>query len=304
MLLALRIEVDHLAALRTLPALAALLQEHGADASFFVSLGPDRSGLRSQPVFGVGSHRQQQRLNRRLAGPHGLARFYGRGLPAPELGKRGIDAIKVLQQIGYELGMGAGDAAGWIRDLPTQAQDWAEQVLKRSHYSFEDLLGTAPTSMALPGWRCNRAALRTAQRLGLCYSSDTRGSHPYLPVVDGEPVRVVQLPTTLPTLGELGGRAGAEDQAVIATLLAAAGNGASSHVFTVQAGRDTGKALPLLGQVFAAWRAAGMELVSLRRLYESLDATQLPRHAVEQQPWAGYARNLAVQGAAFPGKMA
>ena len=51
--------------------------------------------------------------------------------------------------------------------------------------------------------------LRTAaevKALGFRYASDTRGTHPFIPVVRAEIVGCPQFPTTLPTLDELIGR--------------------------------------------------------------------------------------------------
>src|SRR3546814_13802247 len=53
------------------------------------------------------------------------------------------------------------------------------------------------------GWQMNVHAYRLTQRLGFRYCSDTRGSHPFLPVYNAEIVACPQLPTTLPALDEL-----------------------------------------------------------------------------------------------------
>ena len=51
----------------------------------------------------------------------------------------------------------------------------------------------------------NPHALRLTQRLGYRWSSDCRGTHPFMPVWNGEVVHCPQLPTTLPTIDELVG---------------------------------------------------------------------------------------------------
>jgi hypothetical protein len=48
----------------------------------------------------------------------------------------------------------------------------------------------------------NREAFRLTQRMGFVYASDTRGTHPFLPVIKAEIVACPQYPTTLPTLDE------------------------------------------------------------------------------------------------------
>ncbi|QDQ25248.1 polysaccharide deacetylase family protein [Chitinimonas arctica] len=303
MLLALRIEVDSLAAARDItPRLLGLLRDHDAKASFFFAMGPDRSGRTGGPLFEVGESRQQIRLNRQLNGPRGAARWYGSLIPAPELVKHAADAIRAVRDAGFETGLRGWDRVNWIKCIAGAEASWVRGELEAACHAYEAVLGEAPHAIALPGWRVNRAALRLEQQLGLHYASDTRGKHPFLPVIEGEPVRVLQLPTTLPTLSELIGAGNRDGTAAVDDLLAMTERiPLTGHVFTIQAHGDGGKRLPLLQRLLAGWREQGLELASLQRLSEILDPAKLPWHTVELRAWPGHGGLLALQGEAFPG---
>ena len=58
------------------------------------------------------------------------------------------------------------------------------------------------------------------QRLGFDYCSDTRGTHPFIPMWNAEIIACPQLPTTLPTLDELIGVGGITPDNVAQHLLA------------------------------------------------------------------------------------
>jgi hypothetical protein len=145
----------------------------------------------------------------------------------------------------------------------------------------------------------NRHAFRLTQRLGFDYASDTRGHAPFVPVVEAELVACPQVPTTLPTLGELVG-AGARHDTVHEQILAATATPARTpHVFTLVAERDAGRDLPACDRLLEAWRALGWDIVPLRALAQNLDSKSLAHHVVTAAPDPGGRGTVAVQGGAF-----
>jgi peptidoglycan/xylan/chitin deacetylase (PgdA/CDA1 family) len=146
----------------------------------------------------------------------------------------------------------------------------------------------------------NAHALRLTQRLGFAYCSDSRGTRPFVPVQSAEIVLCPQLPTTLPTLDELIGRDGTTVDNVHEHLLALTAHPASdSHVYTLHAELEGRKLSPVLERLLEGWRAQGYELVSLRGLFESLDAGKLPRHEMVRGEIAGRSGTLMLQGPEF-----
>ena len=149
---------------------------------------------------------------------------------------------------------------------------------------------------AAAGWQTNRHALRLTQRLGLDYSSDTRGTHPFTPTWNAEIVACPQLPTTLPTLDEIINRNGITLENVAQHMLQLTANPLpSGHVFTLHAELEGGKWMPVFEQLLVGWKEQGYELVSLRQYLENLESS-LPRHEVVLREVDGRVGTLAVQG--------
>jgi undecaprenyl phosphate-alpha-L-ara4FN deformylase len=138
--------------------------------------------------------------------------------------------------------------------------------------------------------------LRLTQQLGFDYSSDTRGTHPFIPTVNAEIVACPQLPTTLPTLDEIMNRDGITTENVAQHLLKLTENSpASGHVYTLHAELEGGKWLPIFEQLLQGWQAQGYELVSMRQYLAGLAGT-LPRHEMVMREVDGRVGTLAVQG--------
>jgi peptidoglycan/xylan/chitin deacetylase (PgdA/CDA1 family) len=177
---------------------------------------------------------------------------------------------------------------------------WTEVALRRACATFESVFGEPPRTHAAPGWQMNRHAFRLTQRLGFDYASDTRGSAPFVPVVEAELVACPQVPTTLPTLRELVGRDGARRGDVHERILAAtAAPAGANHVFTLVAERDAGRYLPACDRLLAGWRALGWEIVPLHALAQNLEPKALAHHVVTVEPAPDGRGTIAVQGHAF-----
>ncbi|PHV13134.1 polysaccharide deacetylase family protein [Chitinimonas sp. BJB300] len=303
MLLAIRVEVDSLAAARdALPPFLDALTRLNASASFFINIGPDYAGKTRSKLFRIGENKQQVRNNLSLAGPHGLARLYGYLLPAPQLVSKAASQLLAIKTAGFETGLLAWDRVKWVQGIANADEAWVHTELQAGCDAIESLFGERPQGLALPRWGSSRVAMRLAQRLGFVYLSASRGTHPYLAVTDGEPVNLPQLPTSLPTLSELIGLAGRDEQGAADYLLHLTANiPPIGHVFNISLSADGGKRLPLLQQLFTAWREQGYELASLQQLHQHTHNHILPWHSTQQQSWPAYQGLLTTQGPAFPG---
>ena len=160
---------------------------------------------------------------------------------------------------------------------------------------YADIFGEFPHAHAAAGWQINRHALRLMQRFGFKYSSDTRGTHPFLPICDAEIIGCPQLPTTLPTLDELMNRDGITPENVAAHILKLTEVAPETgHVYTLHAELEGGKWLPIFEQLLKGWQAQGYELVSMQQYLEGLDVAALPRHEVLMRGVEGRVGDLAV----------
>lgn len=277
------------------PRLVDALRQAQAQATFCFNLGPDRSGRR------LGFLLASSRKGASALGRHGLAAlFYGTLLPAPDLGRRCADILRGVRDAGFDAGVLGWDAAGWRRNAATADPAWTERQMQRALARYEKIFGEAPKLHAAAGWQMNPHALRLTQRLGYGYASDTRGSHPYIPVWNAEVVLCPQLPTTLPTLDELLDRDGCDVGNVHERLLALTAEAPpTGHVFTVQADLEGQALLPAFLKLLEGWKSQGYELVSLGGMLESVDASRLPRHEVIRDKVAGRPSSIMLQGPEF-----
>jgi hypothetical protein len=162
-----------------------------------------------------------------------------------------------------------------------------------------DVFGRPPHVHGAAGWQLNAFVPGLEEELGFRYASDARGTGPFTPVVNGIPVAVAQLPTTLPTLDELIGRedlGGIDPVDHLLKLTAAEPD--RDHVFTLHAELEGGAYLGSLGRLLRAWRAAGKRVTDLATYVDGLDLQHLPRCRIVAGTVAGRSGTLASQSAA------
>ncbi len=278
------------------PRLVEALRQAQAQASFCFNLGPDCSG-RLLPSLLAAS-----RAGVSAPGRYGFSTlFYGTLLPAPDLGRRCADILRGVRNAGFDTGVQGWDGAAWQRGAEKAAPAWSERQMHYAAARYEDLFGEAPRLHAAAGWQLNPHALRLTQRLGYGFASDTRGSRPFIPVWNAEVVLCPQLPTTRPTPDELLGRDGCDIDNLPDRLLALTAQvPATGHVFSLEAGLGLAL-LPVVEKLLEGWQRQGYEVVSLGRLFESIDASRLPRHELVRGTVPGRRSRLVLQGAEFPG---
>ncbi|MBP8215175.1 MAG: polysaccharide deacetylase family protein [Propionivibrio sp.] len=286
--IALKIDVDtYKGTLHGVPALIELLQRYDAGATFFFSLGPDQSGCETRTT----SLSRYYDLRTRL---------YGRIFPSPNIGVRCAEIMQQVGSAGFEVGIHAWNRVLWEKSIQQAENPWVEGEIAKACIRFEELFGGVPRVHAAAGWRMNRHALRLTQRLGFSYASDCRGSHPFIPVIDGEIIGCPQIPTTLPTLDELLVLEPkySVDQAVdrIAQLSRAI---SGDHVFTLRAELEGMKFIEAFERLLATWKSNNQLLVPLRDIRTEIDPGRLPRHTVSMEDTPGRKGARLTQGNAF-----
>ena len=295
--LVLKIDVDTYRGTREgVPRLVEALQRHNAQATFFFSLGPDHTGRAIKRVFRPGFLGKVSRTS--VVEHYGIKTLlYGTLLPAPDIGKKCADILRMVRVAGFEVGIHCYDHIRWQDYVANKDAEWTRQELQRAVDRYTEIFGEAPHAHAAAGWQMNRHALRLMQRFGFKYSSDTRGTHPFIPTVNAEIIACPQLPTTLPTLDELMNRDGITLENIAQHILQLTANPpATGHVYTLHAELEGGKWLPIFEQLLQGWQAQGYELVSLQQYLRGLDVAALPRHEVVMREVEGRIGTLAVQG--------
>jgi undecaprenyl phosphate-alpha-L-ara4FN deformylase len=226
--------------------------------------------------------------------------MYGTLLPGPNIGRSCADILRSVSDAGHEVGIHCWDHVKWQDGVEVADPAWTEREMGRACDRYTKIFGMAAKTHGAAGWQMNAHALRMTQRLGFDYASDTRGSHPFMPVVNAEVISCPQLPTTLPTLDELIGRDGNNAENVHECLLElTAAPPQHGHVFTLHAELEGMKLLPILERLLQGWRDQGYQLTSTRALFAGLDLARLPRHEVIRGELPGRAGTLMLQGEEF-----
>jgi hypothetical protein len=301
MFLALKIDVDtYRGTLQGVPRLVEILRNHGADATFLFSLGRDHTGRAIKRAFRPGFMKKVSRTS--VLSHYGLKTLlYGTLLPGPDIGRGCADIMRGVRDAGFEVGIHCWDHVKWQDGVVGADMAWTEREMKLACNQFANVFRDQAKVHGSAGWQMNRHALRMTQRLGFSYASDSRGTHPFMPVWDAEVVQCPQLPTTLPTLDELIGVDAIGEGNVHEHLLELTRNPpATGHVYTLHAELEGMKLSETFEKLLIGWKQQGYELVSMQKIWATLDPDQLPRHEVSLGEIPGRAGTLLVQGPAFP----
>ena len=202
--IALKVDVNTYAGTRDgVPRLLDIFQKTGIQATFFFSMGPDNSGKAIRRIF---THRGYLRKMLKKDTPK-LYSFktmlYGILLPPPMIASSFPYILKSTEHMGHEVGIHGWDHVKWHDLLPWIPKNMVAMELGRACAVYEDILGHRARSTAAPGWAISEDSLEIQDAMYLTYCSDTRGTAPFYPVIDGRRFNTLQIPTTLPTMDEL-----------------------------------------------------------------------------------------------------
>lgn len=278
-MIALKVDVDTLrGTVEGVPRLLAAFAETQAQATFLFSLGPDHTGWALRRVFRRGFLSKVQRTS--VVKHYGVRTLmYGVLLPAPDIGREAAAVMRSARDAGHECGIHTWDHVLWQDNVRRRDAPWTIRQMELAHARFVEIFGIAPPTHGAAGWQMNAAAFRQIDAWKMAYASDGRGAEPYVPTIDGAPLRHVQLPTTLPTFDELIGRDGVGEHNVADALLALTAD-AHDQVFTLHAELEGSLLAPALRRLLRGWRGQGHELVSLGRYHEQVRGGSLPRWPV------------------------
>ncbi|OGA19843.1 MAG: chitin deacetylase [Betaproteobacteria bacterium RIFCSPLOWO2_02_FULL_63_19] len=300
MKLALKVDVDTYRGTREgVPRLIEILHRHQAGATFLFSLGHDHTGRAIRRVLRRGFLKKVSRTS--VVSHYGLKTLlYGTLLPGPDIGRSCAAIMRRARDEGFETGLHTWDHAKWQDGVAGADQLWTETQMRLAADRYAEIFGQRARVHGAAGWQMNIHAFRLTQRLGFDYCSDTRGTHPFVPVIRAEPVACAQLPTTLPTLDEVIGTGGVTVANAAGTLLSACEHPRpTGHVYTLHAEIEGGRLSGVFEDMLAGWKSLGYELVAMRELHATLRTSDLPRHEVIAGEIAGRSGPLARQGPEF-----
>ncbi len=291
--IALRIDVDTFRGTRRgVPALCRLLVEKEAGATFYFSVGPDNMGRHLWRLLKPQFLWKMLRSNAAgLYGPEIV--LMGTAWPGPRIGQRLSNEIRMAESCGFEIGFHAYDhhfAQSRLLELPPER---ARKEFLRGVEELTRITGSAPTSSAAPGWRCNNALLRVKAEFPFRYNSDCRGEFPFYPVVDGVRMEQLQIPVTLPTYDEVIGREGVTDENYNEYQIKLLRED-RPNVLTIHAEAEGGRCLQQFREYLTRVQALGYRIISLGELAKEAGKTA-PDGRLELAPYPGREGDLAVQ---------
>lgn len=295
-LIALKVDVDTYRGTReAVPRLADLLGRLGVPATFLFSLGPDHTGRAIRRALRRGFVGKVRRTS--VVAHYGVKTLlYGVLLPGPHIGRRCSAELQDIAARGFEVGVHCYDHVRWQDGVARAGEPWTRRELILACDEFKRIFGRAPAVHRAAGWQVNGYVPALESELGIRYASDTRGTGPFLPALDHGAATVPQLPTTLPTLDELIGRADLRGAEPVDHLLAlTSGAPDRDHVFTLHAELEGGAYLPSFERLLEGWRQRGARLTDLAGYAAQLDVARLPRCGIVAGTVEGRSGTLALQ---------
>ena len=292
----LRIDVDtHDGMKLGVPRLLEVLAGRGARGTFYLAMGPDRSGLAVVNVLRPGFAAKMRRT--------GAARVYGLRtilsgtlLPARPVAVAFPEGARRIREEGHETGVHAWDHRRWQDRLPRFNAAEVARELGRAGDAYAAVFGEPAATYAAPAWLSSADSLLFQEGLHLAFASDCRGREPFLPVVRGETLRTPQVPATLPTLDEALGDTHDDADAYFGAMLEAAA-AAPWPVLTIHAELEGGPYAAAFDAFLVRAAAADVAVVPLGELLRRRMATgaPLPRCGLHYAPVPGRHGVLSTQ---------
>jgi peptidoglycan/xylan/chitin deacetylase (PgdA/CDA1 family) len=276
------------------PALLDVLARRGLRATFFVAMGPDRSGLAILRIFTKRGFLKKM-FRTGAASMYGLrTALYGTLLPAPVISARCAPVLQRAAKEGHEVGIHSWNHVAWQDGLDRLSCEAIAIDYKRAIESYRRIVGQDPPCTGAPAWLSSDVSLEAGDAQGFHYASDCRGRGPFLPKVRGRTLRTFQVPITLPTLDEVLGREGRTPEGFNELILESLTPGAA-NVHTAHAEAEGRKYLAYFEQLLDRLDAAGWKVLTLGDLL-SRQPRPLPACSVDRGTVAGRAGEVSIQG--------
>lgn len=243
-----------------------IMGRYGIKGTYYFSVGPDNMGRHLWRLLKPGFLWKMLRTN--AGGLYGYdIIFMGTMWPGPKIGKRLGYIIRETAAAGHEIGLHAYDHYSAQAKIDRWPEAGVARELHRGYDELSRIVGEAPATSAVPGWRCNDKVLLEKAKLPFKYNSDCRGETPFYPVVNGRKLEQLQIPVTLPTYDEALGRDGVTDANYNERLYALLRED-RPNVLTIHAEAEGGKCAAMFEEFVKMCLAGGWEIVPLRELAE------------------------------------
>lgn len=290
---ALKVDVDTYAGTRDgVPRIISILDRFGIRATFYFSMGPDNSGKAIRRIF-TRKGFLKKILRTRTHAAYGIKTLlYGTLLPAPLIAASFPDILRLTEKNGHEVGIHCWDHVKWHDLLPWLPKPVTAMELGKASSQFESIFGRRARTTAAPGWTVSADSLEVQDAMELAYCSDSRGTHPFYPVMAGRTFQTLQIPTTWPTMDQMLGANGITAETINSHYLALLAPGLNVH--TIHAELEGGLLADIFTDLLQRLLAAGVRFVTLAAAVEEFGKSA-PACAVEMGALPGWAGDIALQ---------
>lgn len=291
---ALKVDVDTYAGTRDcVPKLLSILESFGIKATFYFSLGPDNSGKAVRRLFtrkGI----LKKILRTKALTAYGLkTMLYGTLLPPPLIAASFPEILLETEKRGHEVGIHAWDHVKWHDLLPWFPKPVTAMELGKAGGQFEKVFGRRARSTAAPGWTVSVDSLEVQDAMELLYCSDSRGRSPFYPVMEGRLFKILQIPTTWPTMDEILGENGIAEDTINDHYLSLLRPGLNVH--TLQAEMEGGVFTAVFSELLKKLVAADVRFITLAEAAQEYGA-DASACILEMGEHPGRPGNVAIQG--------
>jgi undecaprenyl phosphate-alpha-L-ara4FN deformylase len=295
-LLAIKIDVDTDRGTRIgVPNLLNLFDEFNIKATFLFSLGPDNTGRAIKRIFRPGFLSKVSRTS--VVSTYGIRTLLnGLLLPGPHIGRRNEGVMRLARNKGHEVGIHCYDHIRWQDGLATMDRNEVYEEFGKSRKEFERIFSEPARTAGAAGWQANSFSLEAYDDANLLYASDARGTHPFIPRIDGVVYRTPQIPTTLPTLDELLGRPEYPESKIVEYYLSLLSS-RNLNVLTIHAELEGMKLMAFFRAFLEAIASSGIRIMILQDFARDLkkNPTSIPVCDLVSGTVDGRSGMLAVQ---------
>ena len=297
MRVALKIDVDTHEGLKTgVPRLARMLEYERVAASFFISMGPDNSGKAIWRVFRNRGFLDKM-VRTRAVSMYGLRTVLsGTLLRARPIALGFPDILRRLKDAGFEVGVHGYDHVLWQDHIDELDDSAVRGQLEDAFEVFAAIMRERPKVFAAPGWRTSAVALRLLDAMGLSYRSDTRGRSPFRCAVGSDTLVTPEIPTTLPTMDEVMGRADLPDVTALTRFYLGQFKDDFLNVHTIHAETEGMGHLEDFTALIRGLKERGASFVRLDEIAAGLQIAELPVCSVIHDYLPGRSGWISAQG--------
>lgn len=294
----LKVDVDTYRGMQEgVPRLADLFAAHDVAASFFIAMGPDNSGRAALRFFTRRGFLKKM-LRSNAVGMYGIrTALSGTLLPARPIARSFPGHFRRLLDAGHEVGVHGHDHVRWHDRIPRMGLEETRGEFGAACGIFREIVGRDAECSAAPGWACSPRQLEVQDAAPMRYHSDSRGTRPFFPEMDGYRASHLQVPTTLPTLDELMGSGACRGAGDLTRHYLDRIARAKLHVLTVHAEAE--------GMGWAGWfdglldelLRRGVKCVRLREIAEGAlaDNARIPHDTLRMDELPGRAGRVGCQ---------